>query len=225
METTIAPITATISALRSRLDRRIGERDQLQRLEGQLALDIRHNKRRAIRIERALEIAKAVGLATQKQLEFRLSAQVSFAMDAVFDNPYRLKLLFQERRGKTEADLLFVRDQLEFPPIGSAGGGAIDVAALALRIAYWTMRRDRSIRPVLLLDEPLSQLKGDEHNRRALAVIREISHQLGLQIIMVSDERVSREDTIAHADAVFHVRMGVGGESAVRYVDKEKEIG
>jgi DNA repair exonuclease SbcCD ATPase subunit len=134
-------------------------------------------------------------------------------MEAVFDNPYQLKVNFQEKRGRTEAEILFVKGDLEFPPLGNAGGGTIDVASLALRIAYWSMRRDKKIRPLLLLDEPFSQLKGEVANRRALAIIQEISHKLGLQIIMISDERVSREDIIANADKVFHVYQKSGVSS------------
>jgi len=168
--------------------------------------------------EQALEIVKRVALATQKQLEYHLSEQVSLAMEAVFDDPYRLKLNFQEKRGKTEVEILFTRRNLEFPPIGSVGGGAIDVASLALQIAYRSMRRDKKVRSLLLLDEPFSRLKGEEANRRALAIIQEISQKLKLQIIMVSDERVSREDITAHADKVFHVTQNKDGISKVKEV-------
>ena len=191
--------------LRNSLERRKGQRDQLQQTVDDLDRTIRLDKRALIRHERAVVICRQVGLATQKQLEYHLSEQVSLAMEAVFDDPYKLKINFQEKRGRTEVELLFARRDLEFPPLGSAGGGTIDVASLALRIAYWAMRQDRKIRPLLLLDEPFSQLKGEDANRRALAIVKEISQQLGLQIIMVSDERVSREDIVANADKVFLV--------------------
>ena len=202
-----------IQNLRSKLEKRKGQREQLKKTIDGLEHKIKMDQRDAIRHERALEIVKHVGLETQKQLEYHLSEQVSLAMEAVFDNPYQLKVDFQEKRGKTEVELLFTRDALEFPPIGSAGGGAIDVASLALRIAYWSMRQDKKVRPLLLLDEPFSRLKGEEANRRALAIVQEISKKLGLQIIMVSDERVSRDDIIAHADKVFHVSQNREGIS------------
>jgi hypothetical protein len=171
-----------------------------------------------LRHEKALEIVKQVGLATQKQLEYRLSEQVSLAMEAVFDDPYELKINFQEKRGKTEVELLFSRRNLEFPPLGNAGEGTIGVAALALRIAYWSMRRDKKVRALLLLDEPFVRLKGVEANKRALAVLQEISNKLGMQIIMISDERISREDIIANADKVFYVSQGKNGISKIREV-------
>jgi DNA repair exonuclease SbcCD ATPase subunit len=205
-----------IQSLRLELERRKGKRDQLQRIAEDLKEEISLNKRQIIRHEKALEIVKQVGLMTQKQLEYHLTEQASLAMEAVFDDPYQLKVEFQEKRGKTEVEILFKRRDMEFPPIGSAGGGAIDVASLALRIAYWAMRQDKKIQPLLLLDEPFSQLKGEEANRRALAIIQEISNQLGLQIIMVSDERVSREDIIANSDQIFQVSQDKNGVSRVK---------
>ncbi len=205
----------SIQSLRLWLERKKGERDQLQQTISELEQKINLDKRAIYRHEKALEIVKQVGLATQKQLEYHLAEQVSFALEAVFEDPYRLKVNFLEKRGKTEVELLFCRRDMEFPPIGSAGGGAIDVACLALRIAYWSMRQDKKVRPLLLLDEPFSRLKGEEANRRALAIIREISRNLGLQIIMISDERVSREDIISNADKVFQVSQGTDGISQV----------
>ncbi len=206
---------SNLQTLRSKLENRKGQRDQLQRSIDSLSQKIKMGRRSLIRHERALEIVKSVGLSTQKQLEFHLSQSVSLAMEAVFDDPYKLKINFQEKRGKTEVELLFTRRDLEFPPIGSAGGGTIDVASLALQIAYWSMRQDRRVRPLLLLDEPFSRLKGVDANRRALAIVQEISNRLGLQIIMVSDERVSREDIIDNADKVFHVSQSRDGVSKV----------
>lgn len=207
--------TTNLQTLRSELEQRKGRRDQLQFTIDVLEREINSSKRMLSRYERALEIVKQVGLATQKQLEYHLAEQVSLAMEAVFDDPYKLKVDFQEKRGKTEVELLFARRDLEFPPLGSAGGGTIDVASLALRIAYWSMRRDKKVRPLLLLDEPFSQLKGEAANRRALVIIQEISRKLGLQIITVSDERMPREDIINNADRTFTVSRNREGISKI----------
>ncbi len=204
---------ATIKELRQTLENKKGRRDQLQKEIDKVQESIRMDNRQLNRHERALEIVKQVGLATQKQLEYHLSEQVSLAMEAVFDDPYKLKVDFQEKRGKTEVELLFTRGELELPPIGNTGGGAIDIASLALRIAYWAMRQDKKVRPLLLLDEPFSRLKGEDANRRALSIVKQLSSNLGLQIISVSDERVSREDIISNADRVFHISQNKEGVS------------
>jgi DNA repair exonuclease SbcCD ATPase subunit len=207
-----------IQRLRKKLEYKKGQRDRLQQSIDRLSEIISLDTKNARRHEKALEIVKQVGLATQKQLEYHLSEQVSLAMEAVFDDPYHLKVNFLEKRGKTEAEILFCRRDMELPPIGFTGGGAIDIASLALRIAYLSMRRDKKIRPFLLLDEPFSRLKGEDANKKALAIIQEISRNLGLQIIMVSDERVPREDIISNADKVYEVSQNRKGESRVKEV-------
>ncbi len=201
--------------LRQQLEQKKGQRDQIQKDIDRLEAQIKADRRDYLRHELALEIVKEVGLTTQKQLEYHLAEQVSLAMEAVFDDPYALKVNFVVKRGKTEVELLFTRRDLEFPPMGSAGGGAIDVACLALRVAYWAMRQDKRVRPTLLLDEPFSRLKGEDANKRALAVLNELSKNLEIQIITVSDERIPRQDIIDNADRVFHVSQNRRGESLV----------
>lgn len=208
-------ISEMVKDLRATLEARKGQRDLLQKSINELQLKIRNEKRSWVRHNKALVIVRQVGLATQKQLEYHLAEQVSLAMLAVFDDPYELVVNFQEKREKTEVELLFSRRGVCYPPIGNVGGGVIDIASLALRIAYLSMRQDKKVRPVLLLDEPFSRLKGEDANRRALAVVREMSKRLGIQIIMISDERISREDIFRNADRVFHVSRGKDGVSKV----------
>lgn len=199
-----------LSEIRMALERRKGEAEQIQKRVSELSTNLLLKNRELGRYERAIEIVKQVGLQTQKQLEFVLAEQVSMALAAVFDDPYQLVVNFQSKRGKTEAELLFSRRKLLVPPIGFVGFGAIDVAALALRLAYWTMKTSGKTRSVLLLDEPFARLKGQQANMRALSLLNEISKQLKIQIIMISDERIPRDDIIRTADRVFLVTQEEG---------------
>lgn len=211
-------MSENVRHLRSLLDKKRGEMEAVERIIASLEEKIEREEIRRDNLEKALEIVKHVGLETQRQLEYHLSEQVSLAMEAVFDDPYELRLRFEDKRGQTEVQILFARGELEFPPIGSAGGGTIDVASLALRMAYWSMRTDANIRPTLILDEPFSQVKGAEANRRALEMVHEISHRLGVQVITVSDERVDRETIVSAADKVFSVsnKKGVSKVDVVK---------
>lgn len=207
------------SDLRKQLERRKGEKAKLEEGIASTEKELKRKRRKLSQHERALEIVKQVGLETQRQLEYHLAEQVSLALASVFDDPYELRVRFQEKRGKTEAEILFARRDLEMRPIGSVGGGAIDVASLGLRLAYWSMRQDKKTRPVLLLDEPFARLKGEEANRRALKLLQELSRKIGIQIIMISDERMPREDIIENADKVFLVTQKKG-KSKVKKVEK-----
>src|SRR5690606_33824927 len=112
--------------------------------------------------EKAKKILQEVALKTQQQLSYNVSDIVSMALETVFETPYELKLEFIERRNKTECDIYFVRDGLKIDPF-SGGGGAIDIAAFALRVALWSMQQPKP-RPTLILDEPFKHLKGEDAN-------------------------------------------------------------
>jgi len=197
-----------LSELRNQFERLSGEQAQLEKQIKELTREKAQHTRQEKIAERAREIVRTVALQTQQQLEFRISGMVSSAQEAVFDDPYGLVARFEERRGKTECDLLFSREGQEFDPLASSGYGAVDVAAFALRVAAWCMGKTSA--PILLLDEPFKHLKGEEQNRRAIEMVHKLSEQLGLQVIMISDERAPREDIIAGADRVFDVTIKDG---------------
>jgi len=211
-----------VRELRRILENKKGKRDQVQKILTDIEEKRKEDFRTLHRCERALEIVKQVGLDTQKQFEYHISEQVSLALETVFDDPYEFKVRFEEKRGQTEVSLFFVRRNLEIPPMGNSGGGALDVASLALRIAYLSMRQDHNIRPILILDEPFHQLKGEQANIQALNLINELSLQLGIQVIMISDERVSREDIMDNADKVFYIYQQSGKSILKEFFHEEK---
>ena len=151
--------------LQTRVNKLIGRRDQLkeQRKETRTEYHILHTRLDDIAIARAL--LQSVAKETQEQLRFHIEDIVSLALDAVFPNPYELQVDFVERRGKTECDLWFVRDGEEpINPLDASGGGAVDIAAFALRVALFCLVRPQ-LRKVLILDEPFHFLSPDLHER------------------------------------------------------------
>lgn len=192
-------MNSKIQAIRNKLEQRKGQLISLRKTIKSLRLEIKDLKRDYIRHEKAHEIIKQVGLATQQQLQFHISDITSLALDAVFPEPYKLKLEFVEKRNKTECEIKFVQGEEELEPLSETGGGAVDIAAFALRIASWTMSIDRT-RNVIILDEPLKFLS-KEYHERASQMIKEISDKLGLQFIIVT-----HNDTLAsYADKVFEI--------------------
>jgi len=207
-------MNSTIQSVRNGLEQQKGKKAQL---DSDLALNrtqIREKRRELHRHEQAREIIREVGLKTQQQISYHISDITSLALEAVFDDPYQLEVEFVQRRNKTECDLYFVREGEKVDPLSASGGGAVDVASFALRIASWSMMRPHS-RNTIILDEPFKHLKGQQANQRVLDMINEISKKLNIQIIMVSDERIPREDIIASADKVFEVSI-VNGKSKVK---------
>ena len=194
---------------RNRLEQRKGQQLQLSNSINVLQSEISTKEKELQLHEKAREVIKEVGLKTQKELQFHISNITSMALSSVFDQPYELSVEFVQRRNKTECDLFFERDGFKCEPKNASGGGAVDVAAFALRIASWSMQTPHS-RNVMILDEPFKHLKGEQANLRVLNMINEISRRLNIQIIMVSDERISREDIEEKADKVFEVNIKRG---------------
>jgi len=172
-------------------------REKLERTKGQKAFVLSEMKRvkkelrtenEAVKnLEKAVEITKFVGLETQKQVQFHISAVVTSALHAVFEeSPYDFKVEFVERRNKTECDLYFTREGYDITPLDASGGGAVDVAALGLRIVSWVMSEPKT-RNTIIFDEPLRYLSKDKQER-ASKMIKELADKLNLQFIIVTHE-------------------------------------
>lgn len=194
-----------ISDVRARLEQAKGKlslhKSDLATERGRLAEIVE----RAVASTTARIVLQESARLTQEMLQYRIAMLVSLAMESVFDDPYQLALEFQDKYGRTSAELSFVRDDEHLSPLDASGGGAVDVAAFGLQMSLWTLQTPKT-RNVLVLDEPLKWLKGGSLPEKGAKMIREISHKLGVQIIMVSHI----PDQIEHADKIFHVRKNRG---------------
>ena len=149
---------------------------------------------------KAREVINIVAKDTEQQLEMRITNIVTMALAAVFPDPYEFKLVFNERRNQTEADLLLVRNGEELSPVDGAGGGVLDVISFALRIAVLLMS---GYRRVIILDEPFRHLSADLQSK-ASEMMKMLSDKLGIQFIMVSHE----EGIIDCADNIINIKKG-----------------
>ena len=189
-----------VKQLRDRLLMAQGKRQQLQaNLSNETALS-QQQATIAANCAGAQLILQESARLTQEHLQYRIGTLVTLAMEAVFDDPYRLEVLFENARGRTQASINFMRGDEILSPLDASGGGAVDVAAFGLQVSLWTLQSPRT-RPVLFLDEPLKWLKGGSLPEKGAAMLQEISQKLGIQIIMVSHA----PELISHADKVFRV--------------------
>jgi hypothetical protein len=200
------------------MERLKGSRDSVQARRDKLSTQVKDLADRAGHISEARELLSTVALETQEQLRYHISEIVTLAMDAVLDDPYELEVDFVPKRGKTECELWFSRDGERMKPLDATGGGAVDIAAFALRVALWTLRANKT-RNTLVLDEPFKHLRGEHLNRRAIQMVREISQapEIELQVIMVCDEKVRIEDIEQGADSVVEVTKKKG-KAVIRYL-------
>lgn len=131
------------------------------------------------------EILQLVAQSVQERVHKRLARIVSRCLGVVYgDDAYHFQIRFERRRGKTEAKLAFVRDGLEVEPLLAAGGGCIDVAAIALRISCLALHQPR-IRSLIVLDEPF-RFVDPERRENVKAMLDMLSQELDCQILMVT---------------------------------------
>lgn len=170
---------------------------------------LKKSSRRKRNIEEALLIVQEVAKQTQQELEYNISSIVSTALAAVFDDPYEFKIEFIIRRGKTEADMYFIKAGERIDPLSASGGGAVDIASFALRIALWNLLKG-GISNTIVLDEPFRFVSKDLQPK-AGEMLKMLSSKLGIQFLIVTHS----EDIIESADKVFEVKIDSKGVSVV----------
>lgn len=193
-----------LKELRVKADRLEGRLDQIKKLIAQAELRKEEKQVDLENHEEAREVIKEAGLKTQEALAYHISDITTLALQSVFDDPYELQVNFVERRNKTECDIVFKKAENVMDPMDSSGGGAIDVASFALRVASWSMQIPRS-RPVIILDEPMKHLSTGLQPK-ASEMIKQISEKMGIQFIIVTHEKELTEE----ADKVFRVSQKKG---------------
>ena len=148
---------------------------------------------------------------TQQKLEFHISSLVSTALSAVFPDPYEFKVKFEQRRNKTECDLTFTKNGEDYgSPMFASGGGPKDVAAFALRCAFWSL--DKKSRNILILDEPFNFVNDDpkektrELQQKCVEMFKRVVDTLEMQAIVVT----TLPEFLGVADKIFDVSCKSG---------------
>jgi len=202
---------SAVSDIRSAFDRKLGQLQQLERELKEEKGRLKAAERDVEFSEKARAIIQRVAKETQQSLEYHVGELVSLALFGIFPDPYKFVVEFVERRNKTECDLWFERGGEYVHPFDASGGGAVDVASFALRSSIWGLGKSRN---VLGLDEPFRFLSR-ELQPRATEMLQEISHRLGLQIIMITHS----PDLIEGADRVFKTSLRKSGKWKVTRVE------
>ncbi len=132
-------------------------------------------------------IVQHIAQALQQRAHRRISRVVSRCLAVVFDDPYEFRIDFERKRGKTEARLTFVRDGLVLSdPLNEVGGGVVDVASLALRLACLLLARPVR-RRLVVLDEPFTCMRGKENRGRMRSLLLKLSEEMGFQFVLNVD--------------------------------------
>lgn len=161
---------------------------------------IKLEERHEVVLKKCRVILHASALKIQREVKEYLDSLVSMALKAVLEDPYQFEAIFETKHNETECRLIFKRDGEERDPMDSTGGGAVDVAAFALRVAVQRMICNRA---ALLLDEPFRNVSADRHPF-VVDLLETVSKKLSLQLIMITH----RNRLADRADKVITIKGG-----------------
>lgn len=174
---------ARLKSLRKRLNDKLATLDHAKRRLSEEKDAVTKGKRDLKAATKGQEIIQHVAQQIQQKAHAKIASVVSDCLKAVFDEPYRFKINFERKRGRTEARLTFERAGHELNPASGAGGGVIDVAAFALRLACLMLARPAR-RRLLVLDEPFKNVHSPIYRERVRLMLETLSEKMGVQIVM-----------------------------------------
>ena len=121
----------------------------------------------------------------QNQAHTQIAKIVSRCLSLIFDEPYELKIQFEQKRGKTEAQFFYVREGNLVEPL-VVSGGVRDVVSIGLRLASIRMNLP-PVRPLLILDEPFQGLS--KTNLEKIGTLLEsLAADMGIQMILATHD-------------------------------------
>lgn len=147
----------------------------------------------------ARTVIQDVSQALQQDAQQRISAVVSRCLEAVFaENAYQFEIVMEQKRGKTEAVLRFVRETLVLDdPTNQAGCGQVDVAAFALRLAVLVLHRP-PLRRLLVLDEPFKNVRGKVYKNRVRDLLLILADEMEVQFVVCVDHEAYPQFVLGH---------------------------
>lgn len=170
-------------------------------------------------VEKSQTFLQTVAQETQELLRFQIEDVVNLALETCFPGEYSFKIDFRISRGKTEANPVFVDKKTgrEIDPMNASGGGVVDLATFALRVACYAL--ERGANNVMILDEPFRFLSRDLQSR-AGEILRTLSEKMDMQVIMVT--HIS--DMIEAADNVIVVSKNADGKSKIACKERVNNV-
>lgn len=184
---------ASSSEWRKKVDRELGRYRHAKVQREREAAAVEELERREDALLEAQSLAQEVAQLIQSKAHARIAEIVTRCLQ-LFEEPYEFRITFERKRGRTVAHLSFFLDGEEVDPLSASGGGCVDVAAFALRVACLILARPQ-LRRLLVLDEPFKMLSA-EYRSAARALIESLATELGVQFVIVTHDPRLRTGTI-----------------------------
>lgn len=167
--------------------------------------------------EEARAIVQQTAQTIQEQAHGAIAKVVSRCLSAVFEEPYEFKILFEQKRGRTEAKMVFERNGLQIDPMTASGGGVLDVAALALRLACLMLCKPAA-RRILIFDEPFKS-PSPHYRERIKQLLETLAEEMGVQFIFVTN---IMELVTGHVIDLDTIKKDVGAAAVKRRLNRKQ---
>lgn len=182
-----------IPQLRKQIDVKLAEYNHVCRQVKEEVQTLRAARTHVENAAKAQKVMQEVAESVQRKAHERISGIVTRCLQTVFgEDTYQFRIEFVQKRGRTEAELVFekngvvINDALE-----SMGGGICDLISFCLRLASLTFAVPRK-RRLLVMDEPWKHLSA-QYRPVVVDLIKALATEMKMQFIIVthSDEFAS----------------------------------
>lgn len=179
----------TLAEHRRELNSLIADRKHAKRTLRELMVKLEFGEGELVYLTEAQQIAQDIATAVQQKAHERIAGVVTRCLQAVFPDPYEFKIIFEKKRGKTDARMVFIRASgLELHPDDGVGGSVLDVASFALRLACLGLQKPKR-RRVVFIDEGFRGVSNRQDNKERMRdLLNILSKELEFQIIQVTHD-------------------------------------
>lgn len=168
------------------VDRAVASESRARQRLSESRKEAGETKKKAEDAESARRLLQVVASTVQQRAHGQIASVVSRCLEAVFDDPYEFRLVFVEKRGRTEAEMLFARNGSQIDPMSASGGGVVDVASFAARLVCLSLSRP-SRRKLLVLDEPF-RFVSRNLRPRVKELIEMLADETKMQFVLVTHD-------------------------------------
>lgn len=213
--TSIEDLSSQLIKIKSDIDKKIGYREALEKLQVTTEEDILNSRNLIESYAKVSALLNSIGESKQKLIQDKIEHLVTQGLQTIFSDSMSFHIE-QETKGSTQVTDLIVRTTLpsgecfDTPAIGSRGGGVVSVISFLLRLIMVLLSDEMKKNPILILDEPFAALSKNLAPDMA-TFIREIVDRTGVQILMVTHE----ESFVDVADKAYKVKS-INNRSVVK---------
>jgi DNA repair exonuclease SbcCD ATPase subunit len=202
--------------LDNRYRRLLGRRDQQQSIIKLSKSQLEEAKDRAVLIAQALNVISTLADDARQTFKKEVNQLITLVVKSVFSENFGFDLKMEIKNNRLQSIPTItemIDGELEtYTPKDDMGGSILDIIGFALRILIQKFGHGKT-RPILLLDEPMKNTGHGELLIRAGNILAELSHNLYLQLIIMTHDRELAEI----GEYVWSVTRDNGVSTAVRH--------